>query len=67
MSAYGVIPEEPVPLRREDYRLEDRITVFQTLVHTVRTGKADIQIFIRAHNDRNLAEVEGRTGIDEFS
>jgi hypothetical protein len=52
-------------LRREGYRSEDRITVFQTLVHTVGTDKGDIQIFIRAHNARNLAEVEGRTEIDE--
>lgn len=52
-------------LRREGYRSGDRITVFQTLVHTVGTDKADIQIFIRAHNERNLAEYEGRTEIDE--
>ena len=52
-------------LRREGYRSEDRITVFQTLVHTVGTDKADIQIFVRAHNARNLAEYEGRTEIDD--
>jgi hypothetical protein len=52
-------------LRRQGYRSEDRITVFQTLVHTIGTEKADIQIFIRAHNERNLAEYEGRTEIDE--
>lgn len=52
-------------LRREGYRSEDRITVFQALVHTVGTDKADIQIFIRAHNERNLAEYEGRTEINE--
>ncbi len=52
-------------LRREGYRSEDRITVFQTLVHTVGTDKADVQIFIRAHNERNLAEYEGRTEIDD--
>jgi len=52
-------------LRRQGYRSEDRITVFQTLVHTVGTDKADIQIFIRAHNERNLAEYEGRTEIDD--
>ncbi|WP_271502402.1 hypothetical protein [Bradyrhizobium sp. CCBAU 11357] len=51
-------------LRREGYRSEDRITVFQTLVHTVGTDKSDIQVFIRAHNERNLAEYEGRTEID---
>lgn len=52
-------------LRREGYRSEDRITVFQALVHTVGTDKADIQIFIRAQNERNLAEYEGRTEIDD--
>src|SRR5438552_6102949 len=52
-------------LRQQGYRSEDRITVFQTLVHTVGTDKADIQIFLKAHNERNLAEYEGRTEIDE--
>jgi hypothetical protein len=52
-------------LRHQGYRSEDRITVFQTLVHTLGTGKADIQIFLRAHNERNLAEYEGRMEIDE--
>jgi hypothetical protein len=52
-------------LRRQGYRSEDRITVFQTLVHTVGTDKADIQIFLKAHNERNLAEYEGRMEIDE--
>ena len=40
-------------LRRQGYRSGDRITVFQTLVHTVGTDKPDIQIFVRAHNERN--------------
>jgi hypothetical protein len=52
-------------LRREGYRSGDRITVFQTLVHTVGTDRADVQIFIRAHNERNLAEYEGRVEIDD--
>ena len=52
-------------LRHQGYRSEDRITVFQTLVHTLGTEKADIQIFLRAHTERNLAEYEGRTEIDE--
>lgn len=51
-------------LRQHGYRSEDRITVFQTLVHTVGTDKVDLQIFLRAHNERNLAEYEGRTEID---
>jgi hypothetical protein len=52
-------------LRQQGYRSEDRITVFQTLVHTVGADKADVQIFLRAHNERNLAEYEGRAEIDE--
>ena len=52
-------------LRQHGYRSENRITVFQTLVHTLGSDKADIQIFLRAHNERNLAEYEGRMEIDE--
>jgi hypothetical protein len=52
-------------LRQHGYRSEDRITVFQTLVHTLGTDNADLQIFLRAHNARNLAEYEGRAEIDE--
>jgi len=52
-------------LRHQGCRSEDRITVFQTLVHTVGTDNADIQIFLKAHNERNLAEYQGRTEIDE--
>jgi hypothetical protein len=52
-------------LRQHGYRSEDRITVFQTLVHTVGTDRTDVQIFLKAHNERNLAEYEGRTEIDQ--
>src|SRR3984893_1387845 len=52
-------------LRQQGYRSEDRITVFQTLVHTIGTDKADLQVFLKAHNERNLAEYEGRLEIDE--
>lgn len=52
-------------LRHQGYRSENRITVFQTLVHTLGTGNADVQIFLRAHNERNLAEYQGRMEIDE--
>jgi hypothetical protein len=52
-------------LRQHGYRSEDRITVFQALVHTVGTDRADVQIFLKAHNERNLAEYEGRMEIDE--
>jgi hypothetical protein len=51
-------------LRREGYRSENRITVFQTLVHTLGTDRSHIQTFLKAHNERNLAEYEGRTEID---
>jgi hypothetical protein len=52
-------------LRREGYRSENRITVFQTLVHTLGSDKSDVQVFLRAHNERNLAEYEGRVEIDQ--
>jgi hypothetical protein len=51
-------------LRQHGYRSEDRITVFQTLIHTVNSDRTDIQIFLKAHNERNLAEYEGRTEIN---
>jgi hypothetical protein len=52
-------------LRREGYRSENRITVFQTLVHTLGTSAADVQILLKAHNERNLAEYQGRMEINE--
>jgi len=52
-------------LRRHGYRSENRITVFQTIVHTLGSDSADVQIFLKAHNERNLAEYEGRMEIDE--
>jgi hypothetical protein len=52
-------------LRHQGYRSENRITVFQTLVHTLSSDKSDVQVFLRAHNVRNLAEYEGRMEIDE--
>jgi hypothetical protein len=52
-------------LRREGYRSENRITVFQTLVHTLGSTAEDVQIFLRAHNERNLAEYQGRMEIDK--
>jgi hypothetical protein len=52
-------------LRHQGYRSANRISVFQALVHTVGTTSDDIQIFLKAHNERNLAEYEGRIDIDE--
>jgi len=49
-------------LRRQGYRSENRITVFQTLVHTLGSDNGDVQIFLKAHNQRNLAEYEGPHG-----
>jgi len=64
--AYGAAHRSALAaLRQQGYRSQDRITVFQTLVHTVGTDKTDIQIFLKAHNERNLAEYQGRTEIDE--
>jgi hypothetical protein len=52
-------------LRHQGFRSENRITVFQTLVHTLGSDKSDVQVFLKAHNERNLAEYEGRMEIDE--
>ena len=51
-------------LRHQGYRSENRVSVFQALVHTLASDRADIQIFLRAHNERNLAAYEGRVDID---
>ncbi|WP_234826805.1 hypothetical protein [Rhodopseudomonas palustris] len=51
-------------LRAHGYRSENRITVFQTLAHTLGAERAEIQTFLKAHNARNLAEYEGRMEID---
>lgn len=51
-------------LRHKGYRSENRITVFQTLVHTLGSTSSDVQVFLRAHNARNLAEYEGRAEVD---
>jgi hypothetical protein len=51
-------------LRREGYRSDNRITVFQTLAHTLGTDRVHIQTFLKAHNERNLAEYQGRMDVD---
>ncbi|HWE07185.1 MAG TPA: hypothetical protein VG274_10785, partial [Rhizomicrobium sp.] len=51
-------------LRHKGYRSENRITVFQTLVHTLGSDHADLQVFLKANNVRNRAEYEGRMEID---
>ncbi|HZL32267.1 MAG TPA: hypothetical protein VFC54_14575 [Pseudolabrys sp.] len=53
-------------LRHQGYRSNNRRdAVFQTLAHTLSTSNADIQTFLKAHNERNLAEYEGRIDVDE--
>ena len=52
-------------LRREGYRSENRVTVFQALVHTLGTSNADLQVLLKAHTERNLAAYQGRLDIDE--
>src|SRR6266849_5656794 len=49
----------------KDTGRKNRVTVFQTLVHTLGSDKSDIQIFLKAHNERNLAEYQGRMEIDQ--
>jgi hypothetical protein len=53
-------------LRQKGYRPEKRFTEFQALAHTVEgLDPAAIRSFGRAHNERNLAEYEGRTEVDK--
>jgi len=53
-------------LRQKGYRSENRYTVFQALVHTVEgLDPVAVRIFAKCHNERNLAEYEGRTEVDE--
>lgn len=53
-------------LRLKGYRSENRYIVFQALAHTVEgIDPTAIRIFDKCHNDRNLAEYEGRTEVDQ--
>jgi hypothetical protein len=54
-------------LRREGYRSENRITVFQTLVHTLATDKADLQILLKAHNERRWRSGSGWNSVGVVS
>jgi hypothetical protein len=63
--AYGAAHAFAVAaLRRKGYRSEDRYVVFQALPHTVGLEAAKMRVFARAHNERNLAEYQGRTDVD---
>jgi hypothetical protein len=53
-------------LRHQGYRSSNRITVFQTLAHTLQIERADLQVLVKAHNQRNLAEYEGAIDIDDM-
>jgi hypothetical protein len=53
-------------LRQKGYRSENRFTVFQALTHTIDgLDPVAVRIFAKSHNERNLAEYEGRTQVDE--
>lgn len=52
-------------LRQNGYRSENRYLVFQALVHTVGLEPAVMRVLAKCHNERNLAEYEGRTEVDE--
>ena len=52
-------------LRWHGYRSENRITVFQSLVHTVSLDKIQTRILSDAHNRRNLAAYEGETEVSQ--
>ncbi|WP_287299428.1 hypothetical protein [Mesorhizobium sp.] len=46
-------------LRREGYRSDNRTSVFQALVHTVGTDKADIQIFLKRTTSETSPSTRG--------
>lgn len=53
-------------LRLKGYRSENRYIVFQALAHTVEGfDPVAIRIFDKSHNERNLAEYQGRTEVDQ--
>ncbi|MGF1608901.1 MAG: hypothetical protein ACFCUQ_05870 [Kiloniellales bacterium] len=52
-------------LRQKGYRSVNRYVVFQALEHTLGLAPAIWRVLAKAHTDRNLAEYEGRSEIDE--
>jgi hypothetical protein len=52
-------------LRREGYRSENRYAVFQALAHTTNLETKYWRIFVKCHDERNLAEYRGQFDIDE--
>jgi len=66
VSLYRAIKFSRVKHRHRGYRSNNRRdAVFQTLVHTLGTSPDDVQTLLKAHNERNLAEYEGRVDVDE--
>jgi hypothetical protein len=58
-AAHRLAGEAP---RQHGYCSEGRITVFQTLGHTVGTDRADIRIFLKAHNGTEFGRIRGPHG-----
>jgi hypothetical protein len=53
-------------LRQNGYRSDDRYIVFQALVHTLEGLDPTVsRVLAKCHNERNLAEYEGRTEVDD--
>ena len=53
-------------LRQSGYRSNNRYVVFQALVHTLDGLDPTVsRVLAKCHNERNLAEYEGRTEVDE--
>jgi len=52
-------------LRKNGYRSENRYLVFQALAHTLGLAPAIWRVLAKAHDERNLAEYEGRSEVDE--
>jgi hypothetical protein len=51
-------------LRQHGYRSENRYVVFQALAHTTSLDAKIWRVLAKCHNERNLAEYEGRSEID---
>ena len=52
-------------MRRHGYRPEKRYVVFQALGHTLGVSAAVWRVLAKSHNQRNLAEYEGYSEVDE--
>ena len=52
-------------LRRCGYRARHRYIVFQVLPHTLQLGPKVWRVLAKAHEQRNLAEYEGRVEVEE--